>query len=85
MIGVVRDGILGRRRELDAVRDWLHRSGEGSGRLVLCAGHPGIGKTRLAQEVAGIALAGGTAVSWGRCVEAEGSPPFWPWRQVLRR
>ncbi len=26
----------------------------------------------------------GTAVAWGRCVEAEGAPAFWPWRQVLR-
>lgn len=26
----------------------------------------------------------GFAVAWGRCVEAEGAPAFWPWRQVLR-
>lgn len=51
---------------------------------MLCVGEPGIGKTRLAQELAGIALAGGTTVAWGRCAEAEGSPAFWPWRQVLR-
>ncbi|MGZ4665836.1 MAG: AAA family ATPase [Frankiaceae bacterium] len=54
------------------------------GRLVLCVGEPGIGKTRLAQEFARVALATGTAVSWGRCIEAQGTPPFWPWRQVLR-
>jgi DNA-binding CsgD family transcriptional regulator len=47
-------------------------------------GEPGIGKTRLAQELAGVALARGTAVAWGRCVETEGAPAFWPWRQVLR-
>ncbi len=34
--------------------------------------------------LAGVALAAGTAVAWGRCVEAEGAPAFWPWRQVLR-
>ncbi|HEX7276922.1 MAG TPA: AAA family ATPase [Acidimicrobiales bacterium] len=78
------DGILGRRRELDMLGAWLQAARGGGGRLVLCVGEPGIGKTRLAQELAGVALAGGTTVSWGRCVEAEGSPAFWPWRQVLR-
>ena len=23
-------------------------------------------------------------VAWGRCVETDGAPPFWPWREVLR-
>jgi hypothetical protein len=78
------DGIVGRRGELDALRTHLYRARDGAGRLVLCAGEPGIGKTRLAQEVAGMALAGGTPVAWGRCFEDEGAPPFWPWRQVLR-
>ncbi|MEA2827502.1 MAG: hypothetical protein QOG43_1941 [Actinomycetota bacterium] len=80
----VGDGIVGRRGELDALRAHLDAARDGSGRLVLCAGEPGIGKTRLAQEVAGMALAGGTPVAWGRCFEGEGAPAFWPWRQVLR-
>jgi DNA-binding CsgD family transcriptional regulator len=81
---VTGDGIVGRRRELEWLRAWLDAARHGTGRLVLCVGEPGIGKTRLAQELAGIALAGGTAVAWGRCGEAEGAPAFWPWRQVLR-
>jgi DNA-binding CsgD family transcriptional regulator len=81
---VVADRMVGRQRELDALRAWVGAARDGVGRLVLCAGEPGIGKTRLAQELAGVALAGGTAVAWGRCVEAEGAPAFWPWRQVLR-
>ena len=60
------------------------RARGGAGRLVLCAGEPGIGKTRLAQELAGLAPAEGAPVSWGWCAEAEGAPAFWPWRQVLR-
>ncbi len=78
------EGIIGRRRELDALRAWLDGALNGGGRLVLCVGEPGIGKTRLAQELAGLALTGGTAVAWGRCVEAEGAPAYWAWRQVLR-
>ena len=78
------DGIVRRRGELEALRGWLDTAREGGGRLVLCVGEPGIGKTRLAQELAGVAPAGGTTVAWGRCAEAEGPPAFWPWRQVLR-
>ncbi|MGQ0616257.1 MAG: ATP-binding protein [Acidimicrobiia bacterium] len=78
------DVLVGRRREMDVLRAWLGVARAGSGRLVVCAGEPGIGKTRLAQEVAGVALAAGSAVAWGRCSEIEGAPPFWPWRQVLR-
>ena len=78
------EGIVGRRRELAALRAWLDDARDGAGRLVLCVGEPGIGKTRLAQELAGQALDSGFAVAWGRCVEAAGAPPFWPWRQVLR-
>ena len=78
------DGIVGRRRELGALRAWLEAARNRTARLVLCAGEPGIGKTRLAQELAAIAVADGTAVAWGRCGETEGAPAFWPWRQVLR-
>ncbi|HEY6682294.1 MAG TPA: AAA family ATPase [Propionibacteriaceae bacterium] len=78
------DRMVGRQRELGALLAWVGAARDGAGRLVLCAGGPGIGKTRLAQEIAGVALADGMAVAWGRCFEAEGAPAFWPWRQVLR-
>ncbi|MBL7620038.1 LuxR family transcriptional regulator [Frankia sp. AgB1.8] len=78
------DGLVGRGREVAALRGWLDEARGGAGRLVLCAGEPGIGKTRLAREFAGMALADGCAVAWGRCVEAAGAPAFWPWRQALR-
>ncbi|WP_433161852.1 ATP-binding protein [Kribbella sp. CA-247076] len=76
--------MVGRRGELRALRAWVDEARAGHGRLVLCTGEAGIGKTRLAQEVAGLALAQGAAVVWGRCVETEGAPAYWPWRQVLR-
>jgi DNA-binding CsgD family transcriptional regulator/tetratricopeptide (TPR) repeat protein len=76
--------MVGRRGELQALRGWVDEARAGRGRLVLCTGEAGIGKTRLAQELAGVALAQGSAVAWGRCVETEGAPAYWPWRQVLR-
>lgn len=76
--------MVGRGREIAALRGWLDQTRSGVGRLVLCGGDAGIGKTRLARELAGMALAGGCAVAWGRCSEVEGAPAFWPWRQALR-
>jgi AAA ATPase domain len=74
--------LLGRERELAELEAWLDAAVAGHGRLVLVVGEAGIGKTRLAQEVAG--RSSEATVVWGRCVDTEGAPPFWPWRQVLR-
>lgn len=77
------DRLLGREMEIAALDRELDASRE-SGRLVLCTGEPGIGKTRLAQESAGRALVAGVTVVWGRAFAAEDAPPLWPWQQVLR-
>ena len=52
--------------------------------MVVCRGEPGIGKTRLAEEIASQATAKGVPAVWGRGVESDGAPPYWPWRQLLR-
>jgi AAA ATPase domain len=54
-----------------------------AGALYLLAGEPGIGKTRLATEATSIARDRSVRASWGRCWEAGGAPPFWPWREAL--
>ena len=56
----------------------------GQGQVVLLAGEPGIGKTRLAEETAGMAAMLAMPCRWGRATDEEGSPPYWPFRQVLR-
>ncbi len=76
--------LIGREQQLVALQDALTEVAVGDGRVVLVAGEPGIGKTRLAEEVAQQATRGGVAVAWGRCSEEQGAPPFWPWVQVLR-
>jgi len=77
------EGFVGRRRELAWLRGWVDDARTGAGRVVLLVGEPGIGKTRLAQELAGMALGADLPVAWGRCVEAEGAPAYWPWLRVL--
>jgi hypothetical protein len=73
---------VGRDRELSTFTSAFSRLTEGGG-VVLIAGEPGIGKTRLASEAAGVARKSGLRVTWGRCWEAGGAPVFWPWREAL--
>ncbi len=53
-------------------------------RWVLLTGPAGIGKTRLAEEAAVIAQGLGHRVVWVRCHDAEGTPAWWPLRQLCR-
>lgn len=78
------DAFVGRSRELRAIRRSLDAAALGHGRLEIVSGAPGIGKTRLAQEVATIAFERGFAVLWGGCCEGEGAPAYWPWADTLR-
>jgi DNA-binding SARP family transcriptional activator/tetratricopeptide (TPR) repeat protein len=75
---------VGRERELDELLAALADARAGRGRLVLVGGEPGIGKSRLADELAGRAEELGARVLSGRCWEAGGAPAFWPWVQSLR-
>jgi predicted ATPase len=81
---VLAHGFVGRAREAALLRDAVHDVLAGRGRLVLLAGEPGIGKTRLAEETATYAQANGMRVLWGRCWEGGGAPAFWPWIQLIR-
>jgi len=56
----------------------------GAGRVALLLGEPGIGKTRTAERLGEEARAQGVATAAGRCPEAEGAPPYWPWARALR-
>jgi DNA-binding SARP family transcriptional activator/predicted ATPase len=77
--------LVGREEQLVVLAAILDGAAAGCGRLVLVAGEPGIGKTRLAEEVARRAAVRGVRVAWGRCFEGEGAPAFWPWVQVVRQ
>jgi len=76
--------LLGRDAEVARLGDLLARCRAGNGGTVLVHGEPGIGKTAVATEVARLAASSGARVYWGRCQEEGGSPPHWPWVQVLR-
>src|SRR5262249_7167805 len=75
---------VGRERERDALRAAFEETLAGHGRLLQIAGEPGIGKTRLAEEVGVYARLRKAQVLWGRCYEGEGAPAYWPWVQIIR-
>ena len=82
--GDARGPFVGRGPEITALRDAATLAIDGRGGLVLLVGEPGIGKTRLAEELAVDASARGLCVLWGRCWEGAGTQAFWPWIQVIR-
>jgi tetratricopeptide (TPR) repeat protein len=75
---------VGRGHETAALHTALEDALAGQGRLVLLAGEPGIGKSRLADELSAEAQRRGVDVLWGRCWEAGGAPAYWPWVQSMR-
>src|SRR5262252_8289433 len=68
--------IVGRDRELATFARLLAGAQRGHGGVVLVAGEPGIGKTRLLLEFARRARDNGWHVLAGRAYDAEGMPPY---------
>ena len=75
---------IGRESELAELRAGFDEALAGHGRLFLISGEPGIGKTRITNELAAFASAAGAKVTWGRCREGRGTPAYWPWIEVVR-
>jgi tetratricopeptide (TPR) repeat protein len=75
--------MMGRRRELAAVRDAL-RASSGDGRVASVTGEAGIGKSRLVETLLTVAAADGAAVLAARAFPAEGSIAYAPIVGLLR-
>lgn len=74
--------MIGRELEFDRVRAAWDDAASGHTRLVLVAGEPGTGKTRLAAEVAGQAAAAGATALVGRCRQ-DAPLPYEPFVDAL--
>lgn len=77
-------GFVGRERELAELLAGLDGAFRGEGSVFLVAGEPGIGKTTLAERVAGQAAERGGRVVWSRSWDGGGTAPYWTWAQVVR-
>jgi tetratricopeptide (TPR) repeat protein len=81
---VVRGRMVGRGGELTALREHWMQAGQGRGGMVLISGEPGIGKTRLANELIAYVRLHGGLVLQGGCYEYEAATPYLPLAEALR-
>jgi DNA-binding CsgD family transcriptional regulator len=80
-----RAAFVGRDAELGRLRDALERTRSGEATAVMVGGEAGVGKSRLTDELAELARAGGHTVLRGDCVELGGEGlPFAPFVAMLR-
>jgi DNA-binding NarL/FixJ family response regulator len=70
------DVLLAREQELGRLESTLTNACDGDPRFVVVSGEAGIGKTRLLQELAGVAVGRGCLVLDGRAAEFERELPF---------
>ena len=74
--------LIGRKRELAALRKALARAKDGGhAQLAVVTGPAGVGKSRLAGELA--RRARGTSLLWGRCLSYGDGITYWPVREML--
>lgn len=80
-----RTAFVGRERERSLLRKALERALNGQGSLVVIGGEPGIGKTRLCEEVMLDADQRGCRVLLGHCYESEAAVPYMPFVEILEK
>ena len=78
-----RNPFVGRGEEVARLRRLWHKAQGGTRQLALIAGEPGIGKTRLAEEIAGAAYEQGAVVLFGGC-DDDAVIPLQPFVEILR-
>jgi len=74
---------VGRTQALAELRGRLDQAVSGRGSVVLIAGEPGVGKTRLTQELTAHARRRGLQAFTGHCYETGGDLPYMPWVEIL--
>jgi DNA-binding CsgD family transcriptional regulator/tetratricopeptide (TPR) repeat protein len=75
---------FGRRAETKVFTALLDHARDEGVALILLAGEPGIGKTRLAEKMAALAGEAGFLTAWGRWREGAWRSEYWVWGQALR-
>ncbi|HWP06679.1 MAG TPA: AAA family ATPase [Polyangiaceae bacterium] len=75
--------LVGRDREVSAIEEGLAALDRGEGSLLMISGEPGIGKTRLLEELSRRATQRGARLGWGRMWEVGMTPAFFAWTQAL--
>lgn len=82
--GLVQSTLVGRRWEMAALDAQVDRANSGRGGVVNVVGPPGIGKSRVAREVAALATGRGVDVVWTFCESHARHIPFQVVARMLR-
>ncbi|HKT39109.1 MAG TPA: BREX system ATP-binding domain-containing protein, partial [Ktedonobacterales bacterium] len=75
--------LVGREKEIAAILADVDAAMRGGGRLVMVAGEPGIGKTRLSQQVMLACRDRAFVIGTGRCYEPHQATPYYPFLEAL--
>ena len=75
---------VGRGEQMDVLRAGLEEAMSGRGQFLIIEGEEGIGRSRMAHELAVYAEECGAKVLWGWADEAGASTSYWPWVQAIR-
>ena len=78
----VQSALVGRHAEWEVLEQARKAAGAGNRQVVLVAGEPGVGKTRLTSALSKAASELGTVVLYGRCDEELGVP-YQPWVEAM--
>ena len=74
---------IGRERERGALDEVLEEALAGRPSTAVVIGEPGMGKSRLAEDLAAVAGSRGIHPVVAVCSDDDGAPPLWPWQAIL--
>ncbi|MGO8947508.1 MAG: BREX system ATP-binding domain-containing protein [Ktedonobacterales bacterium] len=77
--------LVARKPEMRQLLSALDAVQAGTGRVCFLVGEPGVGKTRLAQEVSLVARERGFLIITGRCYAPQETVPYFPFLEALSR
>ena len=75
---------VGRRKEMEALREAFEKAKSGSGQVIGIVGEAGVGKSRLLLELRGMVPEAEYSYLEGRCLHYGGSMPYLPVLDVLK-
>jgi tetratricopeptide (TPR) repeat protein len=81
---LVRGQLVGRGGEQQQLRGHWDQAQQARGHLVLLSGEPGVGKSRLAQDLIAHAQNSGAKILRGGCYEYEATTPYLPFVEAFR-
>lgn len=76
--------LVGREREWSTINQWITNPEKAGSEILLLVGEPGIGKTRLLEEIATTIHSSNGCVLWGRGFAAEMVRPYGVWIDAFR-